>query len=183
MRFVDEPADRVESELQQQQVTVKREPYNPRNRNLLSDFVGFLRTPDADSTVTLFEDDDGRVRYYTVERTDPEVQALRTRVETLDQERTPDEVRLGRIEKQLDRIAELEAKVAKLPELEERVARIPALEEKVTAVDRLPALEEKVAAVDKLPELEAKVTEISKLGAKVKQIDALSTRLERLEKP
>jgi hypothetical protein len=170
MRFVDEPADRVESELQREQVTVKREPYNPRNRSLLSDFVGFLRTPDAGSTVTLFEDDDGRVRYYTVERPDPEVQSLRTRVEELDQVRAPDEARLGRIEARLERIAELEAKVATLPELEERVARIPALEEKVTAVDRLPALEEKVAAVEKL-------------GAKVKQIDALSTRLERLERP
>ena len=184
MRFIDEPAERVESELRAQEVKVKREPYNPQNRSLLADFVGFLRTPDAGSTVTLFEDDDGRVRYYTVERPDPELAKLRERVDELGR-REPDPAegdRLKRIEERLDRVAELEARVSKLPELEERVGRIQVLEEKVAAVDRLPALEQKVATLDRLPDLEAKVTQLSRLDEKVAQIDNLRGRLERLER-
>ncbi len=194
MRFIDEPAERVESQLRDEEVKVKREPYNPRSRSLLSDFVGFLRTPDPGSTVTLFEDDDGRVRYYTVERPDPEVEKLRERLDELGRREPgpPEDDRLKRIEDRLERMAELEARVAKLPELEERVGRIQVLEEKVAAVDRLPALEEqvarigpleeKVAAVDKLPALEAKVTQLSRLDEKVAQIDNLRGRLERLER-
>jgi hypothetical protein len=204
MRFIDEPAERVESQLRDEEVKVKREPYNPRSRSLLSDFVGFLRTPDPGSTVTLFEDDDGRVRYYTVERPDPEVEKLRERLDELGRREPgpPEDDRLKRIEDRLERMAELEARVAKLPDLEERVkkiqvleervGRIQVLEEKVAAVDRLPALEEqvarigpleeKVAAVDKLPALEAKVTQLSRLDEKVAQIDNLRGRLERLER-
>lgn len=181
MRFIDEPAERVESQLRDEEVKVRREPYNPRNRSLLSDFVGFLRTPDAGSTVTLFEDDEGRVRYYTVERPDPEVEKLRERLDELGrrQPAPAEDDRLKRIEERLDRVAELEARVGRIQEKAAAVDRLPALEEQVA---KIAPLEQKVAAVDKLPELEAKVTQLSRLDEKVAQIDNLRGRLERLER-
>ena len=158
MEYVNEPAERVEAQLTARGVTVAREPYNPGSRSLFSDFVGFLRTPDAGSTVTLFEDDEGMVRYYTVARTDPEIAQIRTDVTDL-QETTKaiEPARLEHIERRLAAVDELEAKVETLPELQERVKA--------------------------LPQLEARVDELSGLDAKVGQLDALRTRVERLEKP
>lgn len=158
MEYVNEPAERVEAQLAARGVTVVREPYNPGSRSLFSDFVGFLRTPDAGSTVTLFEDDEGTVRYYTVARTDPDIAQIRTDVTQL-QEATKaiEPARLEHIEKRLAAVDALEAKVEALPELEERVKA--------------------------LPQLEARVEELSGLDAKVGQLDALRTRVERLEKP
>jgi hypothetical protein len=158
MEYVNEPAQRVEEQLTARGVTVVREPYNPGARSLFSDFVGFLRTPDAGSTVTLFEDDEGTVRYYTVARPDPEVAQIRTDVAQL-QETTKalEPARLEHIEKRLAAVDALEAKVEALPELEERVKA--------------------------LPQLEARVEELSALDAKVGQLDALRTRIDRLERP
>jgi hypothetical protein len=158
MEYVNEPAQRVEEQLSARGVTVVREPYNPGSRSLFSDFVGFLRTPDAGSTVTLFEDDEGTVRYYTVARPDPEVAQIRTDVAQL-QETTKalEPARLEHIEKRLAAVDALEAKVEALPELEERVKA--------------------------LPQLEARVEELSALDAKFGQLDALRTRIDRLERP
>jgi hypothetical protein len=158
MEFVNEPAERVEAQLSGQGITVRREEYSPRNRSLLSDFVGFLRTPKPGSTVTLFEDDEGRVRYYTVARPDPEVEQLKTRVEQLSE-------------------ATVALEPARLERIEQRLAAVDALEAKVEA---LPELEAKVAA---LPQLEAKVAELSGLERKVTQLDTLRTRVEKLERP
>jgi hypothetical protein len=188
MEFVDEPAGRVESQLTERGITVRREPYEPRNRSLLSDFVGFLRSPKPGSTVTLFEDDDGKVRYYTVARSDPEVETLKARVEELTEASAALEpARLERIERRLAAVDALEAKVKGLPELEAKVAALPELERKVAAlpeleakVAALPELERKVAA---LPDLEAKVEGLSGLERKVTQLDALRTRVEKLERP
>lgn len=159
MKFVNEPAERVETELREQGATVRRERYNPRNRSLVSDFVGFLRAPTAGSTVTLFEDDDGRVRYYTVSRGDAEVDELRTRVEELS--RAP----AGAVD------------TARLDRIEERLGRIDTLERKVEAI---PKLEQ---AVDRLPDLESRIETLTKLESSVDSIDALRTRVERLERP
>lgn len=158
MEYVNEPAERVEATLAARGVTVVREPYNPGSRSLFSDFVGFLRTPDAGSTVTLFEDDEGTVRYYTVARPDPEVEQIRT-----------DVAQLRETTKALE--------PARLEQIEQRLAAVDALEEKVAT---LPELEERVRAV---PQLQARVEELSTLDAKVGQLDALRTRVERLEKP
>ena len=157
MRFVDEPAERVQAELEKQGATVRREPYNPRNRSLVADFVGFLREPDAGSTVTLFEDDDGRVRYYTVSRSEPEVEQLRARVDELSAATKPDTGRLDRIE--------------------ERLARVDALEQKVEAIPKLQQ------AVDRLPDLEGRVDTLAKLEGRVDKLDALRDRVTRLERP
>ena len=158
MEYVNEPAARVEEQLTARGVTVAREPYNPGSRSLFSDFVGFLRTPDAGSTVTLFEDDEGTVRYYTVARPDPEVAQIRTDVTVL-QEATKalEPARIEHIEKRLAAVDALEAKVEALPELEARVKA--------------------------LPQLEARVEELSGLETRVVQLDQLRTRVERLEKP
>ena len=158
MEYVNEPADRVEAQLGERGVTVRREPYSPRGRSLLSDFVGFLRTPDPGSTVTLFEDDEGKVRYYTVTRPDPEMEQIRTQVEELrETAQALEPARLERIESRLAAVDALEAKVEALPQLEERIAALPALE--------------------------AKVEQLAVLEAKVTQVDALQTRLEKLERP
>lgn len=186
MKIVDEPASHVETQLQEQQVAVHREPYDPKSRSLLQDFVGFLRTPEAGSTVTLFEDENGRVRYYTVTRVDPQVEALRTRVQELSQHGLPTE-QLDRIEAKLARVDALEARLVQVDELATRVERLPELEEKVA---RLPEIEEKVArlpeieaAVAKVPELEATVAKVPELETKVQQIGTLQTRITRLEQP
>lgn len=158
MEFVNEPAERVEAQLSGQGITVRREEYSPRNRSLLSDFVGFLRTPKPGSTVTLFEDDEGKVRYYTVTRPDPEMEQIRTQVEELrETAQALEPARLERIESRLAAVDALEAKVEALPQLEERIAALPALE--------------------------AKVEQLAVLEAKVTQVDALQTRLEKLERP
>lgn len=208
MEFVDEPAGRVESQLTERGITVRREPYEPRNRSLLSDFVGFLRSPKPGSTVTLFEDDDGKVRYYTVARPDPEVEALKTRVERLGEATEALEpARLARIEQRLAAVDALEAKVQALPELEAKIAALPELERKLAALPELerklaalPELERKVAALPDLearvaalpelerkvaavPDLEAKVEGLTDLERKVTQLDALRTRVEKLERP
>ena len=83
MKIVNEPAEQVEAELRNDDIQVVPEPYDPGSRNLLSDFVGFLRSPSPGSRVTLFEDERGRVRYYTVAQADPEVAELRTQVADL----------------------------------------------------------------------------------------------------
>lgn len=158
MEYVNEPAERVEAQLTARGVTVKREPYNPGSRSLLSDFVGFLRTPGAGSEVTLFEDDEGTVRYYTVARPDPEVAQIRTDVAQLQE-------------------ATKALEPARLEQIEKRLAAVDALEAKVEA---LPALEERVKA---LPQLEARVEELSGLETTVGQLETLRTRVERLEKP
>jgi hypothetical protein len=158
MEYVNEPADRVELQLEERGVTVQREPYDPRSRSLLSDLVGFLRTPGPGSTVTLFEDGEGRVRYYTVARASPELDQIRTQVEELRATTGALEpARLEHIERRLAAVDELEAKVEALPHLEERIAALPDLE----------------ARVEKLAGLETKVT----------QLDALQTRVDRLERP
>ena len=84
MKIVNEPTEQVEAELLKDEIQVVREPYDPGSRNLLSDFVGFLRSPRPGSRVTLFEDDRGRVRYYTVAQANPEVAELRTQVSRPD---------------------------------------------------------------------------------------------------
>jgi hypothetical protein len=158
MEYVNEPADRVEAQLAERGMTVRREPYSPRGRSLLSDFVGFLRTPDPGSTVTLFEDGEGLVRYYTVARPDPEVEQIRTQVEELrETAQALEPARLERIERRLAAVDELEVKVEALPKLEERVAA--------------------------LPELEARVEQLAGLATKVTQLDTLRTRVEKLERP
>ncbi len=168
MEYVNEPAERVEAELNGRGVTVRREPYNPRGRSLLSDFVGFLRTPDPGSTVTLFEDAEGQVRYYTVTRSDPEVEQIRTQVEQLrETAEALEPARLEHIERRLAAVDELEDKVKALPRLEERIATLPELEERVAA----------------LPQLEARVQKLAGLETKVTQLDILRTRVERLERP
>jgi hypothetical protein len=188
MEFVDEPAERVESQLSERGITVRREPYDPRSRSLLSDFVGFLRSPKPGSTVTLFEDEDGKVRYYTVARPDLEVETLKTRVEELTEATAALEpARLERIEQRLAAVDELEEKVQALPALERRLEALPALEARLEA---LPALEEKLEALpaleqrlEALPALEAKVETLTGLERKVTQLDALRTRVDRLERP
>jgi hypothetical protein len=158
MEYVNEPADRVEGQLAERGVTVKREPYSPRGRSLFSDFVGFLRTPDPGSTVTLFEDDEGKVRYYTVSRPDREVEQIRAQVEELrETAQALEPARLERIESRLAAVDVLEAKVEALPQLEERIAALPVLE--------------------------AKVEQLAGLEAKVTQVDALRRRVETLERP
>ena len=158
MEYVNEPADRVEAALGERGVTVRREPYSPRGRSLLTDFVGFLRTPDPGSTVTLFEDDEGKVRYYTVSRPDREVEQIRAQVEELGlTAQALEPARLERIESRLAAVDELETKVEALPQLEERIAALPVLE--------------------------AKVEQLAGLEAKVTQVDALRKRVETLERP
>lgn len=178
MEFVDEPAERVESQLAERGITVRREPYDPRNRSLFSDFLGFLRSPSAGSTVTLFEDEEGKVRYYTVARPDPEVETLRTRVEELSQATGALEpARLERIEQRLAAVDVLEQKVEAIPTIEQKLEALPALEARLEA---LPALEAKVEA---LPALEAKVEGLTGLETKVTQLEGLRTRIDRLERP
>ena len=163
MSIVDEPAERVAGELTQRGVLVQRKPYDPKARpSLLSDFLGFLRSPEPGSSVTLFEDDDGRVRYYTVTVTDPEVEGLRQRLEQL--EPAVDPGRLQRLEAGVARVAALEAKVA---EVDATVARLPELEAQVT----------------KVQELETKIERLPVLERQLGDLGTLRTRVERLERP
>ena len=187
MKIVDEPAADVETQLKERGIEVRREQYDPKSRNLVSDFFRFLREPDPGDTVTLWEDERGRVRYYTAERVDPQIAALQTQVSQLS---APDatvlQPRFDQIDAKLSRLDALEARVAKVDALEQKVAEVDELHAKVqrvdelaTQVEQLRGLEAKVAdvdrlaaAVDKLPELETRVTELGKLSSRV-------TRLER----
>src|SRR5215216_4057050 len=168
MKIVDEPAAEVETQLEGRGIEVRREQYDPKSRNLVSDFFRFLREPDPGDTVTLWEDERGRVRYYTAERVDPQIAALQAQVSELS---APDatvlQPRFDQIDAKLSRLDALEARVAKVDALEARVAKVDELERKVANVERLSA------AVEKLPELETRVTEL----------DRLSTRVTRLERP
>src|SRR3954447_13252691 len=83
MKIVDEPAADVETQLKERGIEVRREQYDPKSRNLVSDFFHFLREPVPGDTVTLGEDERGRVRYYTAERVDPQIAALQTQVSQL----------------------------------------------------------------------------------------------------
>lgn len=166
MSIVDEPAERVAGELTARGVLVQRRPYEPKARpSLLSDFLGFLRSPEPGSSVTLFEDDDGRVRYYTVTVPDPEVEGLRQRLEQI--EPAVDPGRLERLEAGVARVEVLEAKVAAVDELKATVERLPALEAEVTKVRELET------RLERLPALERQVVDLGNLR----------TRLERLERP
>jgi hypothetical protein len=166
MSIVDEPAERVAGELTARGVLVQRRPYDPKSRpSLLSDFLGFLRSPEPGSSVTLFEDDDGRVRYYTVAVPDPELEGLRQRLDQI--EPAVDPGRLDRLEAGVARVQALEAKVAEVDELRVSVERIPALEAEVT----------------KVRELETKVERLPALERELGDIGNLRTRLERLERP
>jgi hypothetical protein len=159
MKIVNELAVQVEAALRKDEIQVVREPYDPGSRNLLSDFVGFLRSPSLGSTVTLFEDDSGRVRYYTVAQVSPELAELRTQVADLTQaggQELPTQ-RLDQLEKRLKKVEALDAKMAKVEEL-------------ALIAERLPEVE---AKVDAMPDLEAKIGELGELR----------TRLERLERP
>jgi hypothetical protein len=163
MSIVDEPAERVAGELTQRGVLVQRKPYDPKARpSLLSDFLGFLRSPEPGSSVTLFEDGDGRVRYYTVTVPDPEVDGLRQRLEQL--EPAVDPARLQRLEAGVARVEALEAKVA---EVDATVARLPELEAQVT----------------KVQELETKIERLPVLERQLGDLGTLRNRVERLEQP
>ena len=158
VKIADEPVADVEAALRADDIEVRREPYDPSSRNLLSDFVGFLRSPKPGSTVTLFEDENGRVKYYTVARTDPEIAELRAQVQDL---RRPGEqelpaIRLDRIEKRLEKVDAIEAKVARVDEL--------------------------AAAAERLPELEAKVEKVDTLETRLGELKTLKTRLDKLER-
>ncbi len=83
MKITDEPASEVEAQLKQRRIEVRREQYDPKSRNLVADFFRFLRDPEPGDTVTLWEDERGRVRYYTAERVDPQIAALQERVSEL----------------------------------------------------------------------------------------------------
>jgi hypothetical protein len=164
--IVDEPAERVAGELTGRGVLVQRKRYDPKTRpSLLSDFLGFLRSPEPGSSVTLFEDDDGKVRYYTVNVPDPELEGLRQRLDVL--EPAVDPGRLQRLEAGVARVDALEAKVAEVDTLKATVERIPALEAEVT----------------KVRELETKVERLPALERQLGDIGILRTRLERLERP
>jgi len=177
MKITDEPASEVEAQLKQRRIEVRREQYDPKSRNLVADFFRFLRDPEPGDTVTLWEDERGRVRYYTAERVDPQIAALQERVSELS---APDatvlEPRFEEIDAKLARLDDLEQKVAPIDELHAKVQKV---DELATQVEELRGLEAKVAQVDRLaaevekvPVLEAKVTELVKLSARV-------TRLER----
>ena len=166
MSIVDQPAERVAEELTARGIVVQRQPYDPKSRpSLLSDFLGFLRTPEPGSSVTLFEDGDGMVRYYTVTVPDPELQGLRERLARIEPAADPG--RLQRLEAGVARVEALEAKVAEVDQLKASVERIPALEAEVT----------------KVRELETKVERLPALERQLGDIDNLRTRLERLERP
>jgi len=202
MKIVDEPAGEVEAQLRERQVEVRREAYDPKSRSLVSDFLGFLREPASGDTVTLWEDERGRVRYYTVERIDPQIAALNERVEGLAR---PDaavlepllQPRLAQINAKLARLDELEQKVAGVDELHAKVAAVDELRQKVAAFDELRTKVQKVdeltTQVEALRGLEAKVAQVDRLSAEVEKLPALetrvtelgrlSTRVTRLERP
>jgi hypothetical protein len=178
MKIVDEPAGEVETQLKERGIGVRRAQYDPKSRNLVTDLFRFLREPEPGDAVTLFEDDRGRVRYYTAERVDPQIAALNERVAELS---APDatvlEPRFEQIDAKLARLDELERKVAAVDELHAKVQKV---DELATQVEELRGLEARVAQVDrlaaeveKLPDLETRVTELGKL----------STRVTRLERP
>jgi hypothetical protein len=168
VKIVDEPAESVESLLRDDGIEVRREPYDPASRSLVSDFVGFLRSPKPGSTVILFEDENGRVRYYTVARTDPEVAALKAQIQELTRpgESELPTIRLDRIEKRLERLDAVEAKVAKVDVLEAKVAKV----------------DELAAAAERLPELEAEIAKLPTVETRLGELKTLKTRLDRLEK-
>jgi len=198
MKIVDEPAAEVETQLKGRGIEVRREQYDPKSRNLVSDFFRFLREPDPGDTVTLWEDERGRVRYYTAERVDPQIAALQAQVSELS---APDatvlQPRFDQIDAKLSRLDALEARVAKVDALEARVAKVDELERKVAQVDELHAKVQRVdelsAQVEQLRGLEAKVANVERLSAaveklpeletRVTELDRLSTRVTRLERP
>jgi DNA repair exonuclease SbcCD ATPase subunit len=178
MKIVDEPTGEVEAQLRERGIEVRREPYDPKSRNLFSDFLRFLREPESGDTVTLWEDERGRVRYYTAERVDPQIAALQERVSELS---APDATVLD------PRFEQIDAKLARLDELEEKVAGIDELHAKVrkvdelaTQVEELRGLEAKVAQVDRLT---AEVDKLPTLETKITELDNLSARVRRLERP
>ena len=158
MKLVDEPAAELEPRLREQGIEVRREPYDPKSRSLVADFFRFLRDPEPGDTVTLWEDENGRVRYFTVQRVDPQLAELQARVAKIDQ---------GDPAVIEPRFEAIEAKLSRIDALESQVAKVDALEAKVAKVDEL------ATQVDKLPAIEAKVADIGKL----------TTRVARLEKP
>lgn len=177
MKIVDEPAAEIEAQLRERGSDVSRRPYDPKSRNLVTDFFHFLRDPESGDTVTLFEDDRGRVRYYTVERVDPQIAQLNDRVAALDRvDPQVLEPRLDEIEAKLTRVDELRAKTAGIDEIETRLTRVERLEARVAKVEQIEA---KVAKVD---ELEAKLERVDALEVQVKKLPALETQLTEIGK-
>jgi len=159
VKIVNEPAEQVEAELVKDEIQVTREPYDPASRSsLLSDFVGFLRSPSPGSSVTLFEDESGRVRYYTVAQANPELAELRTQIADLTK-------------------AGGELPTKRLDQIETRLKKVEAFEPKLAKVDELAAIAER------LPEVEAKVDAMPDIEAKIGELGELRTRLDRLERP
>src|SRR6266545_5768184 len=168
MKIVDEPAGDIEIQLRERGIEVRREQYDPKSRNLVTDFFRFLREPESGDTVTLWEDERGRVRYYTAERVDPQLAALQQRVSELS---APDpkllEPRLDAIDAKLARLDELEQKVATVDELHAKVAAVDELQVKVQQVDEL------ATQVEALRGLEAKVAQVDDLAVQVQKLPAL----------
>lgn len=147
MKIVNESAEQIEAELRKDEIQVTREPYDPRSRSsLLSDLVGFLRSPSPGSSVTLFEDESGRVRYYTVAHTNPEIAELKTQIADL--------TKAG---------GELPAK--RLDQIEKRLRNVEAFEPKLAKVDELAAIAER------LPEVEAKVDQLGELRTRLDRLE------------
>jgi hypothetical protein len=188
MKIVDEPAAEVAQRLAEQGIEVERAPYDPKSRNLFSDFVRFLRDPAPGDAVTLWEDERGRVRYFTVQRRDPEVAALKVQVAELSR---PDpavlEPRFAEVDAKLARLDELERRVAVIPELQEKAARVDELERHVAAIPQLQAqvarVDELEARIAKVDDLEAQVRKLPELETRVSTLSNLSTRVARLERP
>jgi DNA repair exonuclease SbcCD ATPase subunit len=178
MKIVDEPAEEVEAQLRERGIEVRREPYDPKSRSLFSDFLRFLREPESGDTVTLWEDERKRVRYYTAERVDPQIAALQERVSELStSDATVLEPRFTEIDAKLARLDELERKVVAVDELHAKVQKV---DELATQVEQLRGLEAKVAQVDRLA---AEVEKLPTLETKVTELENLSTRVRRLERP
>jgi hypothetical protein len=137
--IVDQPVERVEANLLDRGVTVRREPYDPAR---VSRLTTLFRTPPAGSEVTLYEEQ-GRVRYYdirtpepaapaapaelhnqvetlskTLEARETELQSLRTQVETLTRQQSELESLTSRTG-----VAELRAEVEELRQFRQEVTR------------------------------------------------------------
>ncbi len=176
-KIVDEPAAEIEPQLRERGIEVRREPYDPKSRNLVTDFFRFLREPDGGDTVTLFEDERGRVRYYTVERVDPEIAQLNARIADLSRvDPQVLEPRLEELERRAAVVDELQDKTGGVDGIATKLARIDALEARAAKVDQL---ERRVAKVD---ELEAKVAKIDALEEQVRKVPALETQIGELGK-
>jgi hypothetical protein len=181
MKIVDEPAAEVAQRLAEQGIEVERAPYDPKSRNLFSDFVRFLRDPAPGDAVTLWEDERGQ-------RRDPEVAALKVQVAELSR---PDpavlEPRFAEVDAKLARLDELERRVAVIPELQEKAARVDELERHVAAIPQLQAqvarVDELEARIAKVDDLEAQVRKLPELETRVSTLSNLSTRVARLERP